>query len=187
MKKWKSLFLTLLAVNIIILAGVLTLLILPGGEREQAGPPASEYELNVTATKESLSAFINSYLQKETSSDLDYKVEIDDEVHVIGAIRAFSSTVDCAVSFRPSVEKSGDVVLHVTKFSLGRLNIPISFVLNYMDQFYDLPDFVHVRAHAKEIQIRLSEMPLKNGMYVKAKTIDLKKDQIEFVYYQPAS
>ncbi|MEC1240193.1 DUF2140 domain-containing protein, partial [Bacillus paralicheniformis] len=27
---------------------------------------------------------------------------------------------------------------------------------------------------------------LKNGMYVKAKDIDLEKDQIEFVYYQPA-
>lgn len=53
-----------------------------------------------------------------------------------------------------------------------------------MDEFYDLPDFVHVRAHAKEIQVRLSEMPLKNGMYVKAKHIDLEKDQIEFVYYQ---
>ncbi|ASB88804.1 YpmS family protein [Bacillus sonorensis] len=187
MKKWKSLFFILVAVNAAIIVGALILMFLPSEEREPAEPSPSGYELNVTSTKESLAAFINSYLQKETSSELDYKVEIDDEVHVIGAIRAFSSTVDATVSFRPSVEKNGDVALHVTKFSIGRLDIPISFVLHYMDEFYDLPDFVHVRAHAKEIQVRLSEMPLKNGMYVKAKHIDLEKDQIEFVYYQPAS
>ncbi|MER3119549.1 YpmS family protein, partial [Bacillus subtilis] len=125
-------------------------------------------------------------LEKESSPDLDYQIEIDDEFHIVGAIRAFSSTVDARVSFRPTVEKNGDVVLDVTRFSIGKLNVPISMVLNYMDQFYDLPDFVHVRSDAKEIQVRLSEMPLKNGMYVKAKDIDLEKDQIEFVYYKPA-
>ncbi|MFN2745689.1 MULTISPECIES: YpmS family protein [Bacillus] len=188
MKKWKRLFFILAAANAIILAGILILLFLPGGQKYPGKTPApSEYELNVTSTKESLAAFINTYLEKESSPDLDYKIEIDDEFHIVGAIRAFSSTVDAKVSFRPAVEKNGDVVLDVTKFSIGRLNVPISVVLNYMDQFYDLPPFVHVRADAKEIQVRLSEMPLKNGMYIKAKNIDLKQDQIEFVYYQPAA
>ncbi|MED1741044.1 YpmS family protein [Bacillus swezeyi] len=186
MKKWKGLFFILAVVNVIIIIGVLILIFLPGAQKEQAKPTPSEYELNVTSTKESLAAFINTYLEKESSPDLDYKIEIDDEFHIVGAIRAFSSTVDAKVSFRPTVEKNGDVVLEVTRFSIGKLNVPISVVLNYMDQFYDLPDFVHVRSGAKEIQVRLSEMPLKNGMYIKAKNIDLEKDQIEFIYYQPA-
>lgn len=186
MKKWKNLFLILAAVNVIILAGIFILVFMPGGQKEPSRPTPSEYQLNVTSTKESLAAFINTYLEKESSPDLDYQIEIDDEFHIVGAIRAFSSTVDARVSFRPTVEKNGDVVLDVTRFSIGKLNVPISMVLNYMAQFYDLPDFVHVRSDDKEIQVRLSEMPLKNGMYVKAKDIDLEKDQIEFVYYQPA-
>ncbi|KAA6451765.1 YpmS family protein [Bacillus swezeyi] len=187
MKKWKGLFFILATVNVIIITGVMILIFLPSAQKEPAKPPTpSEYELNVTSTKESLAAFINTYLEKESSPDLDYKIEIDDEFNIVGAIRAFSSTVDAKVSFRPTVEKNGDVVLEVTRFSIGKLNVPISVVLNYMDQFYDLPDFVHVRSGAKEIQVRLSEMPLKNGMYIKAKNIDLENDQIEFIYYQPA-
>lgn len=83
------------------------------------------------------------------------------------------------------MKKNGDVELNVTKFSLGKLSIPISFVLNYMDSFYELPSFVHVHPGDKSIEVRLSEMPLTNGMYVKADKINLEKDEIEFSYYHP--
>ncbi|MDA7025701.1 YpmS family protein [Bacillus sp. CLL-7-23] len=187
MNKWKSLFFILMAVNLIILIGSFILMLLPSDKKKPADPPPSEYELNVTSTRESLSAFINSYLEKKSSTDHDYKIEIDDEVHIVGTIRAFSSTVDATVSFQPTVKENGDVVLDVTRFSIGKLNVPISAVLKYMDQYYDLPNFVHILSNAKEIRVHMSEMPLETGQYLKAKRINLKKDQIEFIYYQPAS
>lgn len=52
-----------------------------------------------------------------------------------------------------------------------------------MDSFYELPSFVHVHPGDKSIEVRLSEMPLTNGMYVKADKINLEKDEIEFSYY----
>ncbi|MEH7478200.1 DUF2140 family protein, partial [Bacillus altitudinis] len=66
-----------------------------------------------------------------------------------------------------------------------QLSIPISFVLSYMGQFYELPDFVHVKPDQKTVEVRLSEMPLTNDMYVKANKIDLENDEIEFSYYHP--
>ncbi|MCI3984893.1 YpmS family protein [Bacillus vallismortis] len=185
MNKWKRLFFILLAINLILAAGFVTLVMLPGKQAQVKDSTKSEYGFQVTSTKESLAAFVNSYLKDKASNKLDYKVEIDDDVHVAGKIKAFSTSIDALVAFEPTVKKNGDVELNVTKFSLGKLSIPISFVLNYMDSFYELPSFVHVHPGDKSIEVRLSEMPLTNGMYVKADKINLEKDEIEFSYYHP--
>ncbi|MEG7377801.1 YpmS family protein [Bacillus subtilis] len=185
MNKWKRLFFILLAINLILAAGFVTLVMLPGKQAQVKDSSESEYGFQVTSTKESLAAFVNSYLKDKASNQLDYKVEIDDDVHVVGEIKAFSTTIDALIAFEPTVKKNGDVELNVTKFSLGNLSIPISFVLNYMDSFYELPSFVHVHPGDKSIEVRLSEMPLTNGMYVRADKINLEKDEIEFSYYHP--
>ncbi|MED0586720.1 YpmS family protein [Bacillus subtilis] len=185
MNKWKRLFFILLAINFILAAGFVALVLLPGEQAQVKDSSESEYGFRVTSTKESLAAFVNSYLNDKASNKLDYKVEIDDDVHVAGKIKAFSTSIDAFIAFEPTVKKNGDVELNVTKFSLGKLSIPISFVLNYMDSFYELPSFVHVHPGDKSIEVRLSEMPLTNGMYVKADKINLEKDEIEFSYYHP--
>ncbi len=145
----------------------------------------SEYGFHITSSKESLARFVNAYLKEKASNQLDYKVDINNDVHVAGKIKAFSTSINAVVTFEPSVQENGDVMLKVTKFSLGELSLPISFVLNYMDSFYELPSFVHVHSGDKSIEIRLSEMPLDNGMYVKADKINLDTDEIEFSYYHP--
>ncbi|MDO3662138.1 YpmS family protein [Bacillus sp. C28GYM-DRY-1] len=185
MNKWKRLFFILLAINIILAVGFMALVMMPGEQAQVKDSAESEYGFQVTSTKESLAAFVNSYLNDKASTKLDYKVDISDDVHVAGKIKAFSTSIDAFVAFEPSVKKNGDVELNVTKFSLGKLSIPISFVLNYMDSFYELPSFVHVHPGDKSIEVRLSEMPLANGMYVKADKINLEKDEIEFSYYHP--
>lgn len=49
-----------------------------------------------------------------------------------------------------------------------------------MDSFYELPSFVHVHPGDKSIEVRLSEIPLTNGMYVKADKINLEKMKLSF-------
>jgi uncharacterized protein YpmS len=187
MKTYKVLFLALLAINIIVLSVLLVLLVLPdSSEQPEQAKKETDYEFHITSTKESLTSFINAYLADQAKGDsLDYSVSIEDEVRVKGNIQAFASFIDANISFEPEVKKNGDVTLKVTQLSLGKLNLPVSFVLNYMNRFYDLPEFVHVYSGEKEIEIRLSDMPLKNGMYVRAEKIDLVNDDIEFSYYHP--
>ncbi|ALC81338.1 MULTISPECIES: YpmS family protein [Bacillus] len=187
MKKYKVLFLALLVINLLVISVCALLVSLPGSNN----PPDktnrnSQYEFQITSTKESLNSFVKSYLARQAKDkDPNYQVVINDEVQVKGEIQAFASFINAQVSFEPVVEENGDVTLKVTELSLGRLNLPVSFVLNYMNRFYQLPDFVHVYSGEKEIEIRLSDMPLDNGMYVRAEKIDLKNDDIEFRYYHP--
>ncbi|MFJ5963098.1 YpmS family protein [Bacillus sp. NPDC093026] len=186
MKKWKSLFFILLTINLIIVLACGILVLLPGDQSASKQAAKSEYSFNISSSKESLTSFVNDYLKNQGSSDTpDFHVEIDQDVKVTGAIKAFSSTINANVSFTPTVEDNGDVLLKVDDFSIGHLSIPISFVLSYMGQFYELPEFVHVKPDQKTIEVRLSEMPLTNDMYVKANKIDLENDKIEFSYYHP--
>lgn len=187
MKIYKILFLALLAINLLVLSVCILLLFLPGVSNPSDNTKRhAQYEFQITSTRESLTAFLNAYLAEQADSQrLDYHVVIDDEVQVKGKIQAFASFINAQVSFDPAVEENGDVTLKVTELSLGRLNLPVAFVLNYMNRFYELPEFVHVYSGEKEIEIRLSDLPLKNGMFVRAETIDLKNDEIEFRYYHP--
>ncbi|MFS0656722.1 YpmS family protein [Bacillus sp. 179-C3.3 HS] len=186
MKKWKSLFFMLLAMNLLIVMAAGILMLIPGDQSASKKAASSEYSFDISSSKESLTSFVNDYLKNQGSSNMpDFHVAIDQDVKVTGAIKAFSSTIDANVSFTPSVEENGDVLLKVDDFSIGQLSIPISFVLSYMGRFYELPEFVHVKPDQKTIEVRLSEMPLTNGMYVKANKIDLENDDIEFSYYHP--
>lgn len=185
MKKWKSLFFVLLSINLLIVL-VCGIFMLAPSDQSASKKVNSEYAFNISSSKESLTSFVNDYLKNQGSSDMpDFHVAIDQDVKVTGAIKAFSSTINANVSFTPSVEDNGDVLLKVDDFSIGQLSIPISFVLSYMGQFYELPDFVHVKPDQKTVEVRLSEMPLTNDMYVKANKIDLENDEIEFSYYHP--
>lgn len=77
------------------------------GEQAQVKDASeSEYGFQVTSTKESLAAFVNSYLNDKASNKLDYKVEIDDDVHVAGKIKAFSTSIDAFIAFEPTVKKT---------------------------------------------------------------------------------
>ncbi|MGE6629702.1 YpmS family protein [Bacillus sp. NPDC077027] len=186
MKKWKSLFFVLLALNVLIVIGSGILMLLPNGQSASKQKLKSEYAFNISSSKESLESFVNDYLKNQASSTTpEFHISIDQDVKVTGAIRAFSTTIDANVSFTPSVEENGDVLLKVDHFSIGQLSIPIGFVLSYMGQFYELPEFVHVKPDQKTVEVRLSEMPLTNGMYVKANKINLDNDEIEFSYYHP--
>lgn len=70
MNKWKRLFFILLAINFILAAGFVALVLLPGEQAQVKDASESEYGFQVTSTKESLAAFVNSYLNDKASNKL---------------------------------------------------------------------------------------------------------------------
>ncbi|MGG1405527.1 DUF2140 family protein, partial [Bacillus velezensis] len=88
MKKWKSLFFVLLALNVIAAAVIVTLLVMPGEQAKIQDQTKSEYGFHITSSKESLARFVNAYLKEKASNQLDYKVDINNDVHVAGKIKA---------------------------------------------------------------------------------------------------
>ena len=190
MKKWKLSFLGLLAINIIIISGLLISIIMPAGERdniESDNPTTSNgVELDVFTNKIELTRLINSYLKKESKNQpLDYKVLLDKDVLLIGTIKAFNKEMDLEMRFVPIATSNGDLLLEQKSISLGQLSIPVSFVLTYIKEKYALPEWVTINPKDQTIYVSLTKMKLGSDVQVRVNTFNLENDDISFKLVVP--
>ncbi|MTH52064.1 DUF2140 family protein [Bacillus mangrovi] len=189
MKKWKWAFFVLLALNAAAISIAAVLIFSPGEKRVPTQEDIEEGKavaLNVGAKKEALNELIDHYLRKEANADeYNYKVFLDDKVYFTGGIRAFGKDIDAKISFEPIVKKDGNMKLIVEDLSIGKLDLPVSFVLNYINTSYTLPEFVHIDEGSQSIDVDLTEIELANNYRAKADRFDLKNDEIRFDLFIP--
>ncbi|KZZ84235.1 YpmS family protein [Bacillus sp. SJS] len=188
-KKWKWAFIILLAINAAAIAIAAILLFAPADSNAPTQKDIKEGKavaLNVGAKKEALNQLIDHYLKEEANADqYNYKVYLDDKVYFTGAIRAFGKDINAKITFSPVVKKDGNLRLIVEDLSIGQLDVPVSFVLNYISTSYTLPEFVHIDERNHSIDVDLSEIQLKNNYRAKAVKFDLKNDEIRFDLFVP--
>ncbi|MBS2969303.1 YpmS family protein [Metabacillus sp. KIGAM252] len=189
MKKWKWAFIILLAINAAAVAIAAFLLFAPADNNAPTQNDIKEGKavaLNVGAKKDALNQLIDHYLKEEANADqYNYKVYLDDKVYFTGAIKAFGKDIDAKITFAPVVKKDGNMRLIVEDLSIGQLDIPVSFVLNYISTSYTLPEFVHIDERNHSIDVDLTEIELSNNYRAKAEKFDLKNDEIRFDLFVP--
>lgn len=191
MKKWKMLFLILVGLNLFVLIVFLAFLFSPtdsSNRIEKAKPIETENTVPflISSQKEDLTRLINRYLEKEADQDnLQYTVELEDEVNVYGSIKAFNKDINMKLILEPVVKEDGNVQLHVEELSIGQLKLPVSYVLKYMNTYYELPSYVVIDSSEKVIDIYLDELTFKNGLSARAESFNLKNDDITFTLYVP--
>jgi uncharacterized protein YpmS len=191
MNKWKISFLVLIIINVFFIIFVTTSLLIPSKK------PNDEVKMDkkgedvlipflISTEKKSLTDLINHYLKEETDQkNLQYRVELEENVNVYGVIKAFNKDIDMTLILEPKVKSDGNMQLLVKELSIGRLKLPISYVLKYMNTNYDLPNYVVIDSSKKEIDINLDELTLKNGLSARAESFNLKKDDITFTLFVP--
>ena len=81
--------------------------------------------------------------------------------------------------------ENGNVQLKATNISIGKLNLPIGYVMNLIAKQYNLPKWVQIDSKKQLIVLNLDEYKLENGLKIKAKKFDLKNDDIRFSVYLP--
>ncbi|OAS86103.1 MULTISPECIES: YpmS family protein [Metabacillus] len=191
MNKWKLSFLVLIIINVLFIIFVTTSLLIPSEKpiEEVKTDKNSEDVLIpflISTEKKSLTDLINHYLEEETDQkNLQYRVELEENVNVYGVIKAFNKDIDMTLILEPKVKSDGNMQLFVKELSIGRLKLPISYVLKYMSTNYDLPNYVVIDSSKKEIDINLDELTLKSGLSARAESFNLKKDDITFTLFVP--
>jgi uncharacterized protein YpmS len=191
MNKWKLSFLVLAIINIVFIIFIATFLLLPSEKQiEEMKTEKNSKEVTVpfliSSQKNSLTELINHYLKEETDQEnLQYRVELEEYVNVYGVIEAFNKDIDMTLILEPKVKSDGNMQLLVNELSIGRLKLPVSYVLKYMNTYYDLPNYVKINSGKKVIDIQLDELTLKNGLSARAESFNLKNDDITFRLYVP--
>jgi uncharacterized protein YpmS len=186
--KWKFLFLTLLAVNLVCVLIFFGLLFAPNKEvaPKENVVSSNDVNLSVETNKEDLTRVINNFLKKEAKDNpLNYKVLLTERVMLLGTITVFGKEIDMVMTFKPEVIENGDLLLQQEAFTVGQVSLPVSFVLRYINDYYNLPEWVQIDSKKQDIYVYLSEMNMKSDMKVAVETFDLSKDELRFKLQVP--
>jgi uncharacterized protein YpmS len=140
-----------------------------------------EVPFAVTTNREDLTKLINHYLEKEgLNGPIHYEINIADQVELYGTLPIFNTDIQMKLSFEPIALENGDLLLKQKEISIGQLPLPVSYVMNFIANQYNFPEWVDINPEDEEIYVHLTKMDLKNGMLIEAKTFDLEQNIIQF-------
>lgn len=189
--KWKIGFFILLG---LIAASILVfwlLISLPVQETEiepgKNNADVDDVAFHVSTNKRDLNRVINHYLEEEVkNSQFDYQVLLKDEVELYGTLPIFSQELELKLTFEPQALENGDLILKQRSISVGRLHLPVSTVLKFVQDSYDMPDAVNIQPKEERVYVSMQRLKLKSDIKVRVNEFDLKKDNIKFTLLVPA-
>src|SRR5690625_1034071 len=141
---WKTGFFLILALNI---AGLLLLVSLIFWPAEDVELPSESAEIKqessqfiVRTSKQNLNNLINAYIEHLTENTRHkYRIELEEDVHLIGELPVFSTTVPLSMHFEPEVAQNGDIILKQESISLGLLELPNRRIMQYLARYLPMP------------------------------------------------
>lgn len=177
--QWKIAFFTLLG-------GIIFIIIMVGNMVVSTDQPTSlpntfmdnkkSVQFNVSTHKEDINKLLNQYVNITTSYNVRLK---DDVIEFKGFVPVLSEKVGVKITFIPKASNNGDLVLIPKSFSLGKLNLPISSVLNLVNNSVKLPEWIIIQPVNKVIYVELQKMKINHSpIKIKVNHINLKKDDI---------
>lgn len=182
-RKWKWFFFTLLTINIVIVISLITLIFWPIPEKDL--PSDSETteqkssEFTIRTTKENLNELINAYMSEWLqNTDHQYSVSLEDDVHLVGELPVFSTTVPLSVHLEPIVQDNGDVVLKQKSISLGMLELPNKKIMEYIDKYLPTPEWVIVNPDEEEIYVAVTQIDIRSNFEVAVEHMDLEVNNL---------
>jgi len=180
---WKRLFFILLTVNIAVIILLLALIFWPVPEKdfpdEAETTEEKSSEFVIRTTKENLNELVNAYLSEWLkNTNHQYRISLEDDVHLVGELPVFSSTVPLSVHLEPIVQDNGDVILKQKSISLGQLQLPNKKIMEYIDKYLPTPEWVIVNPSEEEIYVAITEMDIRSNFEVAVQHIDLEVNNL---------
>lgn len=142
----------------------------------------------IQTNKHDLNQVIIHYVEEQqTNSPFDYQVSLDDYVNFSGTLSVFNQDIEMKVTFEPKALKNGDLILQQRSMAIGRLQLPASYVLKFVDERYQFPEWVDIQPNDETVYLNLQNMKLKSELKVKVNEFDLKNDRILFTLLVPTN
>lgn len=187
--RWKKLFFLLLGLIVLFVLIVLIMVNMP--IKDSSLPPIhdeheEDVQFHIQATKADLNKIINHYIEEEgLTSPIAYEILLNDEVELYGTMKVFTQDIEMKLTFEPEAIENGDLLLKQKSISIGQIQLPVPFVLKFIRDQYDLPEWVNIQPNDELIYVSLQKMKLKSDVKVRVNKFDLVNDDIQFSLLVP--
>ena len=183
MKVWRSAFIVLLAVNILVLIGFVFYVTIPAKDYISYEAEKRAYvegnTVTVRTSKADFEGIANTYIQDAMKDQpIPLTLSVNDDVSLSTELQVFSMTLPILLSFEPHVQEDGNLLLEQKSVNVGMLDIPPESALKLLRDSVTLPEFMEVNPGAEEILLRLSDISLDDGISVRAESFNLEEDDI---------
>ena len=129
-----------------------------------------------------LSAAYLSQFQKD--EDFNYEFKIGQRYAILsGETEILGKKIQFALTMIPKVTKSGNIKLKAHGLTVVTLNLSAKIVLKYISRNYQLPKWVSI--DGDEALLRLNQIKTTNKVSFQAKTIDIDKNDFQFIINVP--
>lgn len=185
MNKWKVLFLALLTIVVLGIVSIFVLVFTGNTDMKKPTPTAHKgNEFSISTKPQDFENLANKFIFDATEgSKVQVEMAIDDDVKITSNVDALGVNIPITLDFDPEIDEHGNLLLHQTNVSVGKLNIPAQTALKLVRDSADLPDFLTIQPSEKTAYIDLTAIDIPLGDlaegHIKAKTFDLKNDNIE--------
>ncbi|AIY05590.1 hypothetical protein Plano_1625 [Planococcus sp. PAMC 21323] len=186
MRKWRLAFFALLAINALALVGIVLYVTTP--PKDYTSYQASENSfltgntVVVNTTKADFEGIANTYIQKAMKDQpIPLALSVTDDVSISTELTVFSVTLPILMKFEPVVQEDGNLLLEQKSVEVGMLDIPPESALKLLRDSVDLPDFMEVMPEDEEVILKLTEIPLDDGISVRAASFNLEDDDIRLL------
>lgn len=141
----------------------------------------------IKMNRQQLNALASYYLTDlQKGQDLKYKFVVrSDAAYLLGTTQVLGQNVSFVITMQPSVISNGNISLKATKLSVGTMVLPISFVINYINNNYKIPKWVKLSAKHKTIDLYLNKLVGKNDVRYSVDKLDLANNQFNFEMHIP--
>lgn len=183
MKIWRTAFIVLLAVNILALIAFVFYITIPAKdyisyEAEQRAY-AEGNTLTVRTSKADFEGIANTYIQDAMKDQpIPLTLAVNDDVSISTELQVFSMTLPILLQFEPHVQEDGNLLLEQKSVNIGMLDIPPESALKLLRDSVTLPEFMEVDPGSEEVLLRLTDIPLDDGISVRAEAFNLEEDDI---------
>lgn len=186
---WKWAFIILVLLIIVTCGTILVKATAPAPQAEMTQTTkANNSSLVVELNRKQVNALSANYLDNYLKDNkIKYNFMVGDKyATLVGDTKFLGAKVRFAINFIPERTSQGNVLLRAKGLSVGRLNIPIKFVMGYIAKNYKIPKWVSINAQKKTVLLDLNRYSKRRQLKYSAQEINMESGQFKFLITVPA-
>ena len=148
----------------------------------------SDTSFSVVLNQDQVNALSSNYLSHFLKDQkIKYHFLVGNKYATLtGDTKFLGTKVRFAINFIPERTANGNVLLTAKGLSVGRLNIPIKFVMGYIAKNYNIPKWVSINSNKKTVLLDLNRYSKHRQLKYSAQEINMAKGQFRFLITVPS-